>query len=142
MNPLTSAGVYGVALTVTGKETALLESPGRDRGVIDGPRRFPNQKWRGKMKDARVLSAREMSVVFRLSKPERFSATPEEKGLIDRFEAEGIVKVYPGEISTEVEVTKFGAECFFETLKVQNRLNIVSKGGMVPPHSSKEKEIR
>jgi len=69
----------------------------------------------------RVLSAREMGILYRLSRPASFFATPEEKMMIERFGAEGIVRIYSGDIDTGVEVTSLGAECWYETLKDQAR---------------------
>jgi len=89
-----------------------------------------------KKKEPRILGAREMSLVYRLSRPDSFFATAEEKQIIDRFAAEGIVKVYPGEMSSEIEVTNLGAECWYETLKAQNRVNFTAKGDVLMAHET------
>jgi len=89
--------------------------------------------------EPRILSRVEMDLVFRLSKPETFRASADERGLIARMAGEGLLKIYPNELSREIEITQAGARSWFLTVKTQSEL-VTGRGGLIPPHSQAEKE--
>jgi len=84
-----------------------------------------------KKKEPRILGAREMGLIYRVSRSERFYATPEERQIIHKFAAEGLVEIFPGELSSEIEVTNLGARCWFETIKAQNQVKFTAKGAVL-----------
>jgi len=82
-------------------------------------------------REPRILGAREMGLLYRASQAERFYATAQEREIINKFAAEGLVEIFPGESNSKIEVTNLGARCWYETLKAQNRLRFTTKGEML-----------